>query len=698
MAVDVAASVTSAGALEWPGVCHPLFESSDTVEYPWRSYCDAYSYDATVSGLGSSSHRDALLCSIHSRWHHALVCEMFRVAVGCPDEASTAAVGPQSERKPRHRCTQTAVTYESLQAGLRRGQSSFPAGAGPLVETLLVGALPRLLSVAPPDQISFRGFLAMYVVAMLCLGQGNYSKGIARRGLNNLRPEPQGLHGCRDLVVEHFHHVFGELSDALHSRSSGRARIFALLPEGPLGAFDAEHADVQHFDSLPDNLPWVPFVVRVPLQPSEAEANRKHKKQWVGLQEAWGWQNAWSAVRLAALLDDLVATKDARGFGDEAVEGWLDIWLESLGSERQAMLDGRPGIEGEQQHVGALRWRGSQRTLTPIAGSYRPAWRAALLRRAKKPRKRGRATPGLEPPFELPEGGERGARCGAVVSWAELPVDCDQAAEPLMAGEPDGKLEGLVPTSRSSNLGGGCRLVLNRAVLLTPTDAEALKRADECSTWYGVSTVKHNASYASRPQWLHPGPITISLLQYHVLPHLLRNIFSSVGAAAQAMASALYDCGSCAAGHTNAARNSLLDAVKAIAALSFYLFNLAPYTRGSAAIGILSHHSMLLWLLRPLDLGRGELARHRLQALRCFPRWRAGAMPDVEAAASQTVERYVEEAYWESFEQPAAAAREQLLDCLLAGSSSSAASAKDGRDAARRLQSILAALEERRSR
>merc|ERR1712224_817854 len=61
---------------------------------------------------------------------------------------------------------------------------------------------------------------------------------------------------------------------------------------------------------------------------------------------------------------------------------------------------------------------------------------------------------------------------------------------------------------------------------------------------------------------------------------------------------------------------------------------------------------------------RAALARHRLQALRCLPNWRAGSMPDVEAASSHTVDGYVQEAYWASFDGSPNKVRDSCLACL----------------------------------
>lgn len=117
------------------------------------------------------------------------------------------------------------------------------------------------------------------------------------------------------------------------------------------------------------------------------------------------------------------------------------------------------------------------------------------------------------------------------------------------------------------------------------------------------------------------------------------------------------------------------------------------YTRGSAAIAVLAHHTLYLWLLRPVELAeRGKLARHRLQALRCLPNWRAGTMPDVEAASAHTVDDYVREAYWASFEGSPRDARAACLSCLEHELHVTAAAVEHADRDARRMHQMLRAL------
>merc|ERR1719401_29540 len=135
----------------------------------------------------------------------------------------------------------------------------------------------------------------------------------------------------------------------------------------------------------------------------------------------------------------------------------------------------------------------------------------------------------------------------------------------------------------------------------------------------------HNASYAVRPQWLHADFTAVQLLRHRILPAALRNVVKA--------AMAVRDNTS-----EEPLERRLLTFAEVVAAFTYYLFNGALYTRGSAAIGALSHHAFFLWLLRPEGGGhdRAERARHRLQALRCLPNWRPHAMPDIEAASSHT--------------------------------------------------------------
>merc|ERR1712129_212209 len=225
--------------------------------------------------------------------------------------------------------------------------------------------------------------------------------------------------------------------------------------------------------------------------------------------------------------------------------------------------------------------------------------------------------------------------------------------------------------------GGGCRVVLNRAILRTPMDAAALGQLSSCNEWYGMSVVQHNVSYAVRPQWLHADLVAADVLEHRLLPAALQR----VATVSQEV-------------HNSNSRASLLarlhDAAEAIAEFTYYLFNGALYTRGSAAIAILSHHAMYLSLLRsPEDGERGRLARHRLQALRCLPNWRAHTMPDVEAASSHTAQAYTSYVYWKSFDSASGDPRDKLLSCLERALLLDAESEQRGRQDARRLQEAL---------
>merc|ERR1711924_403318 len=90
------------------------------------------------------------------------------------------------------------------------------------------------------------------------------------------------------------------------------------------------------------------------------------------------------------------------------------------------------------------------------------------------------------------------------------------------------------------------------------------------------------------------------------------------------------------------------------------------------------------------------IARHRLQALRCLPNWKAGLMPDIEAASSASAGAYVAAgAYWGSFDAKSPdAAREQLILCLEREGAwpFSEDSAARGNEDARRMKSALASL------
>merc|ERR1711974_310543 len=102
------------------------------------------------------------------------------------------------------------------------------------------------------------------------------------------------------------------------------------------------------------------------------------------------------------------------------------------------------------------------------------------------------------------------------------------------------------------------------------------------------------------------------------------------------------------------------------------------YTRGSAAIAILSHHAMILWLLRPRGT-RGVIARYRLKALHCLPNWRPHSMPDIEASPCHTVEEYTSRAYWESFDGAVDDVKTGIVSCLeefVTGTESSGTDAK----------------------
>jgi len=381
--------------------------------------------------------------------------------------------------------------------------------------------------------------------------------------------------------------------------------------------------------------------------------------RWVRLQEVWGWQNAWASVRLASQLDQLYSTAGADA--SKSARDWLDVWISQLGKERSAMLDGRDQVDGEQRHVGYRRWRGSQLILTPISGQYRPMWRAALLRRIKK--QHGQ----LSHSFALPGAEKRGWHCGAVITWGELPISCDsvrdEAQEPIRVT--------LHPTTA-----GKCRIALSRAVLLSALDAAALG-TQGCHEWFGVPVVQHNASYAARAQWLHTDLVSISLVERFLFPQL----FGDFVAAAAALWSG-----------PKRQRAQLLEAaINKIAAITYFLFVSAMFTRGSAAIAILSHHSMYLWLLQPPGK-RSFVARHRLQALRCLPNWRAGTMPDIEASATPTVAEYVNTYYWDSFDGKAKDTRTQVLSCLLQAFEPDTDSEWRGQEDAQRMQQTMRAL------
>lgn len=541
------------------------------------------------------------------------------------------------------------------------------------MQVLVAGAATSVVEAAPMGKLTFPAFVAMYLVAMLCLHE---QEGVQR--IYHLRDKPLRREGCRDLVIEHFEHVFetpinGRWPTAASTRSADSARkhVVSLLPEGPLGVADAEPAAIHHYPFLPDGEVWSRFVVRSP-RARRRQGGGSDAQAWREVQEAWGWQNAWAAVRLAGRLDELIT-------GSSDAGNWLDTWLTALGQERQSMLDGRDSVEGEQRQFGYRRWRGTQQTLTPISGPYRPMWREALLRRAGES---GHA--GL---FELPNGtmgDDRAWRCGAVLSWADLPLSCSAAYEPGHAKPQTAPLEGSLPQANASLLstaGGGCRVILNRAVLRSPADAAALGLTD-CAEWFGVPTVQHNASYAVRPQWIHADLVAVQVLERHVLPAALREVASAVEAVR----------GGHSAPRTPA---RLLAAAEAIARFSYYLFNGALYTRGSAAIAILSHHAMYLWMVRLAgESDRGKVARHRLQALRCLPLWRSHSMPDIEAASSHTADEYVRAAYWTSFDRPAEEARQSLIRCLEQAMRPDPLAAKRGRQDAQRLSEVLNSLRE----
>jgi len=683
-------SLMPASSLQWPGICSPLLERRNGEDYPWAIHCRGFSYF-------SSPHDGALLCSLDSQWHRSTVCELFRVATNCVNLP----------------CTREVVTPETLSAAIRRGQAPLPRGAGELMEVLLAeaGAVSGLLEMVPSSQLTFQMFLAIYTVAVLCLRE-KLPAGTHQQ-LFKLRANSQGREGCRDLVSEHFEHVFAMLastggtstaaaaaaaaaaatggqkkigdmkpSHAVLKKTGAAARrhIIALLPQGPLGVADVETSATHHYDYLPTDEPWSRFVVRTPRE-TPAHGLATDVALWRERQEGWGWQSAWAAVRLANRLEEMLA--------DPAeLDGWLDAWIDSLGAERQSMLDGREWISGEQRQIGYRRWRGTQQILTPISGHYRPMWRAALLQRvAEATEKGGPHVPIFQSPDESTEEARRTWNCGAVLSWADIPVSCSLALH-LDIGESDDKNGKPARAPSNSSLinlaSGGCRVVLNRAILRTPMDAAALGQLSSCNEWYGMSVVQHNVSYAVRPQWLHADLVAVDVLEHRLLPAALQR----VAIASQEV-------------HNSSSRSPLRvrlhDAAEAIAEFTYYMFNGALYTRGSAAIAILSHHAMYLSLLRsPEDGERGRLARHRLQALRCLPNWRAHTMPDVEATSSHTAQAYTSYVYWKSFDSASGDPREELLSCLERALVLDAESEERGRQDAHRLQKALRELKSSR--
>ncbi|CAE8642283.1 unnamed protein product [Polarella glacialis] len=355
--------------------------------------------------------------------------------------------------------------------------------------------------------------------------------------------------------------------------------------------------------------------------------------------------------------------------GSTASAEWLDTWLEALGDARQAMLDGREQVDGEQRQLGQRRWRDTQRTLTPISGQYRPMWREAMLRRVAALAE-GTASStlagGSSAPFELPDEGRdsgrgsgsgsfskiraRNWRCGAVISWATLPMDCEAVASEIsdvISSSHAKTPPSLLPAADGSS----CHCILNRALLRSPSDAAALG-FDDCGSWFGLPSVRHNASYAVRPQWLHADPVAVAVLERVVLPEVLQQFVQAAEAVKVAAGDAATD--------DQKLLDLLTTAVRRIAEFTFYMFNGAPYTRGSAAIGVLAHHALYLWLIGPpADVGvqaaeRGTLARHRLQAMRCLPHWQRHSMPDIEASSAHTAQDYwAHGAYWSSFQDDA---------------------------------------------
>jgi len=549
------------------------------------------------------------------------------------------------------------------------------------MQILVAGAATSVLETVPTGKLSFPAFAAMYIVATLCLR--TQADGVQR--IYHLRDKPPGREGCTDLVAEHFEHVYESLisgasppgaDSALTAGARSkfgdamRRHIFSLLPEGPLGVADAEPRAVQHYAHLPADKVWSRFVVRAPrhqrLQDGSGDA-----RAWLQAQEAWGWQGAWAAVRLAGRLDELSARSGNAG-------DWLDAWLTALGTERQSMLDGRESVEGEQRQVGYRRWRGTQQTLTPISGHYRPMWREALLRRASE-----HGSPGL---FQLPDseaGDLRAWRCGAVLSWADVEPGCYSITDERSNAAPLSAARDAAPPASGPSLlpipGGGCRVLLSRAILRSPADAAALGIAD-CGAWFGAPVVQHNASYAVRPQWIHADLVAVQALERHILPTAFRRVASAVHAVRESSSA-------------ESVAQRLLVAAEAIASFTFYLFNGALYTRGSAAIAILSHHAMYLWMIRLADgTDRGQVARHRLQALRCLPLWRSHSMPDIEASSVHTAEEYVRGAYWTSFDRPVEEARQWVIGCLEKALRPDQHAAKRGRQDARRLDEVLRSL------
>lgn len=622
-------SVDARTQLVWPGLCLPLFERRDDLtDYEWAKRCRGYSY-------ADADQRHAHLCGLTQSWHHSTACELYRIAADCSDNCVTGNM----------------ATAETLRSGLRRGKAPLPRGAGEMVEVLLAGALPQVIDAVPAGELTFPMFVSMYTIAVLCLKE----QPEGQQRIYHLRPKALDREGCKDLIVDHFDQLYesivapvaasykmilaGErwpISAAMRTRAceSFRRHVIGFLPQGPLGVADSEPQSTAHYSEFPQEEVWSRFVVRTPRDRSQGIGI------WLRMQEAWGWQNAWAAVKLAGRLDSLFSDG-----GDSATR--LDAWLDELGIERQSMYDGRERVDGEQRQMGFRRWRATHRTLTPISGAYRPMWRAALLRRVS-------AAPASGPHlFQAPKNSDndRAWRCGAVISWADLNFSCAEAFGGF-SGQPPAhdnvQHPSMIPLSSDK-----CRVILNRAALRSPTDAEALGY-DDCGDWYGVPLVKQNSSYSIRPQWIHADIVGLDLLQSHFLPHTLDGFWSAAKMVHDVRADT----------DTMSVIDALSDAVERIAEFSFYMFSSALYTRGSAAISILAHHAMYMYLLDPPGLGRAEKARHRLQALRCVPNWSPHAMPDIEAATSHTVEEYTREVYWSSFDAPTDIVRDQLLTCL----------------------------------
>merc|ERR1711959_349079 len=120
---------------------------------------------------------------------------------------------------------------------------------------MLVKAAPVVAALIPGGALPFSGFLSMYILAMLCL---NKQEDLQQR-VYHLRPKPLGREGCKALLEEHYQHVFETLTPN-GVAIKARAKVWALLPRGPLGAADAEPTDTHHYGKLGNDHSWSRFV------------------------------------------------------------------------------------------------------------------------------------------------------------------------------------------------------------------------------------------------------------------------------------------------------------------------------------------------------------------------------------------------------------------------------------------------------